>query len=625
MLIYILDDNMKKIDLLRKYTFVQYVNKFRDIGTFTVHAQLVDENLYILDRTKDYFILFDNEVFGKIEAIKESDDFEYEKTIEITGRLAKYILTKRVINGTIKYKGNTAGYIKALIEREFVQTANTKRKINITVEYENPTRLQAVCSVIERAQTGGYIWDEIKTYLEQDKLGLSIVPVVNKKHTVDGKDTNISQWKAIISAGEDRRQFNTAKNEVLLFSKSLSNIARTDYEKNVTEYRGTAYIAGEGEGGSRKWYEKHRPGEETKVGWNRNELWIDARDIQSEKEGSTEENPDYLTDEEYEALIDQRVEEKFSEVEKSESYSATMAKDKRLVYGKNVSLGDWGTVRDEQLGIIIDAQIIEATVSEQDSQRIIDLSVEYGKAKQDAEQVVKSLMQKVSNQESTINYLVNKKGGSSGGSGSGGGGTFSVSIGTVETLSPGIPAYVHNVGNENGAILNFGIPKGNTGEQGLQGIQGIQGIPGIQGNPGKDGKPGEKGEPGADGTPAGFGEINATVDNNVGIPSVTVSTAGTNAAKDITFHFHNLKGKPGENASGGTTSGCDCFFGGFLEQFAKMQRAIFGYDILVDDNGNPIVDEEGNMVNVMDGTLSANKVWGTSENGTPGWIDAPPK
>ena len=44
---------------------------------------------------------------------------------------------------------------------------------------------------------------------------------------------------------------------------------------------------------------------------------------------------------------------------------------------------------------------------------------------------------------------------------------------------------------------------------------------------------------------AGFGEPTATIDNNVGIPSVSVSASGLNTEKVFSFEFHNLKGEQG--------------------------------------------------------------------------------
>ena len=95
-MIEVLNRNLKKIDILRKYTFSQYVKEFRDIGTFKINAQLIDENLYLLNKEEQFYFLFDGNVFGVMESAVKTGDEEFGKVIEIQGRLAPVLFTKRI-------------------------------------------------------------------------------------------------------------------------------------------------------------------------------------------------------------------------------------------------------------------------------------------------------------------------------------------------------------------------------------------------------------------------------------------------------------------------------------------------------------------------------------------------
>lgn len=404
-MIEILNENLRKIDILRKYTFSQFKDGFREIGTFKITAELVQENIYLMDKMKQYYVLFDNETFGIIEQVEKSDDGEYEETITIQGRLSLVLLLKRVIKGTLKFSGITADYVKVLIDNNIVNIGEDKnRYVNINIKFDDYQYLRSVCSNIDKQTTGGYVWDEIESVLEQDKIGIFFKPIVMGKHIVDGVETNISEWELIISAGRDRRKGNKQGNKPVIFSQSLSNIERATYSNNIKDYCNVAYIAGEGEGTDRKWYELEINNDielNNKKGWGRSELWIDARDIQSEdSEGNIK------TDEEYETLIKQRANEKAVENTLKESYESTITNiNNKYVYGKDYYKGDLVTIIDDELGIVVDAQVIGVTKSEQDAEEIIDVEFAYGNVREQNRERIEGLKKQQEDVQANMKYL----------------------------------------------------------------------------------------------------------------------------------------------------------------------------------------------------------------------------
>lgn len=398
-MIYILDENLQIVDILRKYNFAQYNNKFRDIGAFKINAQLVDENIYILDETKQYYVLFDFDeyIFGQVTKVKQSGEGDNDKEIVIEGKLSKYILTKRVINGTINYKGKTFGLVKEMIDSNIVSSSNAKRNLPIEINCDEEY-LTSVCSDVTKQITGGYVWEEVEKLLTQDNLGIDFVPNI----ITDSNTTNIDKWYLTINAGVDRTKENKYGNNPVIFSQQLSNIASVDYERDVEEYTNYAYVAGEGEEENRKWYEVNRTDKDAS-GWNRKELWIDARDIQSENKDGT-----ILSETEYEKLIKERANEKFSESDVQESYEATLTeKNAQYTYGIDYNLGDWCTITDINLNKELDVQITEITVTIQGTRKIVDVGFTYGLIKKDPIKQTQQNTININKTENNVRYLEN--------------------------------------------------------------------------------------------------------------------------------------------------------------------------------------------------------------------------
>ena len=132
----------------------------------------------------------------------------------------------------------------------------------------------------------------------------------------------------------------------------------------------------------------------------------------------------------------------------------------------------------------------------------------------------------------------------------------------VGTASPYDGYFFNGVQWENAGPVSVG-PPGPAGEDGVSPEMTIAQIsgghsvtitdaehPSGQSFDVMDGEDGQPGTPGTPGAAAGFGTPMATVDANVGTPSVEISASGPDTAKVFSFAFHNLKGEPGSGGGG---------------------------------------------------------------------------
>lgn len=352
------------LDMIKTYDFVQYVDEFSGSGSFQINVPMSDDTFAYLVRKN--FIFFEEGIVGVIESCKDSQD--EEKQVIVIGKLTNSILSLRSLLKTERYNTTITMIARSLVEKHFIQPTDEKRRIDCitlaTDEKYNPTSEK-----IAFCDTGTNVCQSISKMFLPYGYGFELYPIV-EDYNAQQDAANLTSLEFRVLKPVDRTIDNTEGNTPVVFAFQLNNLSRLEYEEDGSTYCSMAIVASEGTGSERKTLEV---GDTEKTGLDRIELYVDARDIQSENEDGTT-----ISDEELYSLMKQRGLEKLEEhgIFLSFSGSVLVSGDNRYVYGKDFYKGDYVSVIDEVRNRIFDLQITSVTKSI--SQGIEHFDIDFG-------------------------------------------------------------------------------------------------------------------------------------------------------------------------------------------------------------------------------------------------------
>lgn len=330
-------DNIGEINL---FDSLVWPDKFNGYANFELWAPITEENSEYLKRGNVLWCGGDNAAV--IEIVKSSVDDKGTKTFNVKGRTLEMLLTTRIIwgtyNGTNK-KSSTVMY--EIVNQNCINPSNPKRKIPF-LECKVDRQLG---NTITYQKTGGEVYDALTNIADNSGLGFNVLFRPREKklifEVIEGTDRTINQ----------------TINDPVEFSTDLEDILSSSYYSNSQDKKSVALVMGEGEGSDRK---GQISGDDNSSGFLRRELYVDARDLQSEsvsENGTTQT----LTANEYKQVLIQRGDEKLDEHAVVETFEAQIRVfgDIQYEFGKDYQKGDKVTVRDGQLGVVVSARITE--------------------------------------------------------------------------------------------------------------------------------------------------------------------------------------------------------------------------------------------------------------------------
>lgn len=324
---------------INQYTSLIWPDAFNGYASFELWTPITDDNSILLKQGN--VIWAGGENAAVIEIIKATVDENGEKQFDVKGRTLEKYLTDRIIWGMYSSKGYTSTIMYDLVDKNCINPSNEKRKVPWLVNSKDE---KIGKNISQYQKTGGEVYEALLDLSTDADIGFSVLfDPRNKKMIFE------------VRAGVDRTYNNEDGNDPVVFSAELEDILSSSYYSNVQDKKTMAMVQGEDKGEARKTV---YVGEVNGVGFNRKELYVDARDLQSNIYDANN-NETTLSESEYLSTLSQRGDEKLAEYVISETFEAQIRQfgDVQYEFGKDYFKGDKVTVIDEQLGVQVSARI----------------------------------------------------------------------------------------------------------------------------------------------------------------------------------------------------------------------------------------------------------------------------
>lgn len=291
--------------------------KYREPGKFSMRlaASATDVELMLTG----FIITFsDDRANGYlIETVEPSQDLP--DIAEISGRDLRALFAFRIIrNQTLD--GSMSNRMWWLIHYNAASPSDSRRTMPFVQELQRPT--DDIGPALQQQITGKNLLTALVDIVGQDAYGWRMELDISAKTITP-----------VFYRGADRTK-------TALFDDILCTMDDCDYTRDVSEYCTVAVVAGEGEGTARKWTGVDITGTAsgTFTGFDRRELFVDARDLQTEVENEKGEKTT-LSDADYVKILQTRGFEKLKE-KATQTTLELSVNNAGMTYTEDYELGD---------------------------------------------------------------------------------------------------------------------------------------------------------------------------------------------------------------------------------------------------------------------------------------------
>lgn len=352
--IYVFDFGFNMMGLVDIYESLIIQRNYATVSTIELHATADDNNIALLQKGR-ILLKSNNPTEGYFIVARELSEETTGKMI-IRGYSLNRLLKKRIVWGQQSKSGTIEQVMKYFVDKNAINPAIAARKLpNLILSADRglPFSSDEGCSY---RRLDEYLFEIGNKFEISNKIDIDLT---NKQYLFDvwqGLDRSISQ----------------STNPRVIFSTDFENVVKQQYTDSDNDYSNMALVAGEGEDINRRLVLVN----DTSTGWNRDELYVDARDLSSTQKDDAG-NDIVLTDSAYNSLLAERGNAKLTEVETIQTFESEVIPNSNFIYRQDYDLGDVVTTMNEKWGLTLNTRI--TSIEEVYENNNLSVKVTFGK------------------------------------------------------------------------------------------------------------------------------------------------------------------------------------------------------------------------------------------------------
>lgn len=332
----ILDQNFDTLGVVSVFNTLIWDRRYYASGLFELYTPA---EFFELMNTGRYLFRNDRKDLGVIREVNFARDAKGARTAYCKGYFAEELLNDRVLNTQINITGTPEAIGRQLVQKFAINPTDANRKL----QHLQLGAQTGVGTSVTVTATGDKLGDKLFDIEKTQELSHRLV------YDYQANTLSFEVWQ-----GKDRTDSQEV-NSWAIFSDSFYNVKNAVYDRDESDCKNFAYVAGEGEGASRVIVEVDI---RASADEERRELYVDARDLQSVYTDDNGTEHAY-TAAQYRQLLQQRGLEKLAEYEKIETVNSDVDPDANLIYLTDFDLGDLCTYRYTDVGIETTKRITE--------------------------------------------------------------------------------------------------------------------------------------------------------------------------------------------------------------------------------------------------------------------------